>query len=273
MKGRLDELLVKKNLFTSLDRARKAIMAGTITVNGEVKDKVGTAIDSQAIIQVKVKDCPYVSRGGLKLAKGLEVFDFSVVGKTFIDIGSSTGGFTDCLLQNKAKKVYAVDVGYGQLDWKLRNDDRVVCLERKNFRYLSLEELTNKADGSVMDVSFISIIKLLPKIKELTKAASLNLWLVKPQFEARREAVGEKGIIRDKKVHIEVLEKTITAIEGQGFSVLGIDYSPIHGQKGNIEFLLFAENTVPLESGDWEQKIKQVVDRAHQKNSYDKVTQ
>lgn len=267
MKERLDELLVKKNHFTSLDKARKAIMAGKITVNGELEDKAGTAIDNQAIIQVKVKDCPYVSRGGFKLEKGLEVFGFTVLDKTFIDIGASTGGFTDCLLQNKAKKVYAVDVGYGQLDWRLRNDDRVVCLERKNFRYLRAEELMEKADGSVMDVSFISIIKLLPKIKELTKAGSHNLWLIKPQFEAQREEVGKKGVVRDKKVHTEVLEKTITAIEGQGFSVLGIDYSPIHGQKGNIEFLVFTENKIPLKIRDWDQEIKAVVDRAHQKNS------
>ncbi len=270
MKIRLDQLLVEKNHFDSLDKARKAIMAGKVSVKGQLKDKAGETIDSQADIQVKVKDCPYVSRGGFKLEKGLRVFKMPVENKSFIDIGSSTGGFTDCLLQNGAKKVYAVDVGYGQLDWKLRNDDRVLCLERKNFRYLSDQELLEKADGSVMDVSFISIIKLLPKIKELTKPGSLNIWLIKPQFEAKREDVGDKGVIRDITVHIKVLEKTVTAIESHGFSVLGLDYSPIHGQKGNIEFLVYTKNARLPKQSNWDQGIKELVHLAHGKNSQDR---
>lgn len=268
MKRRLDQLLVEKNYLDSLDQAKKAIMAGKVRVNGELKDKAGEAIDSQAIIHLKINDCPYVSRGGFKLEKGLRVFQMAVTDKVFLDIGSSTGGFTDCLLKNGAKKVYAIDVGYGQLDWKLRNDDRVVCLERQNFRYL--QELPEKADGSVMDVSFISIIKLLPKIKALTKVGSFNIWLIKPQFEAKRENVGDKGVIRDKKVHEKVLERMVSAIENQGFSVLGLDCSPIYGQKGNTEFLVYAENVNTRIKRDWQARIKEVVDLGQQKNSQDK---
>lgn len=271
MKIRLDQLLVEKNYLDSLDKARKTIMAGQVSVDGQLKDKIGESIDSQADIHVKVKDCPYVSRGGFKLEKGLGVFRMPVENKVFIDIGSSTGGFTDCLLQNGAKKVYAIDVGYGQLDWKLRNDKRVICLERQNFRYLSDDVLAEKADGSVMDVSFISIIKLLPKIKELTKPGSFNIWLIKPQFEARREEVGDKGVIRDEKVHRDVLEKMIMAIEDHGFSVLGLENSPIYGQKGNIEFLVYTENKVPTPTKDWSQRIKEVVGLAHEKK-LNKVT-
>lgn len=264
MKERLDKLLVSLNYFDTRERAKKAIMAGLVQVNDQVKDKAGDLVDTEATILVKGSDMPYVSRGGLKLEKGLAVFDLAVAGKTFIDIGSSTGGFTDCLLQNGAEKVYAVDVGYGQLDWKLRNDPRVVSMERTNFRYLTAENITEMVDGTVMDVSFISITKLIPAIKLLMKPGARGIWLIKPQFEAGRERIGKNGVIRDKKVHESILFEVMTAIENQGFSIKGLDFSPIQGPKGNIEFLVFVENTEPEIEENWAALIHQVVTIAHE---------
>lgn len=264
MKERLDKLLVSLNYFDTRERAKKAIMAGLVQVNDQVKDKAGDLVDTEATIVVKGSDMPYVSRGGLKLEKGLAVFDMEVAGKTFIDIGSSTGGFTDCLLQNGAEKVYAVDVGYGQLDWKLRNDPRVVSMERTNFRYLTAEHIPEMVDGTVMDVSFISITKLIPAIKLFMKHGAKGIWLIKPQFEAGRERIGKNGVIRDKKVHESILFEVMSAIENQNVLITGLDFSPIQGPKGNIEFLVFVENTEPTVEGDWAKMIHPVVTIAHE---------
>lgn len=264
MKERLDKLLVSLNYFDTRERAKKAIMAGLVQVNDQVKDKAGDLVDTEAMILVKGSDLPYVSRGGLKLEKGLAVFDLAVAGKTFIDIGSSTGGFTDCLLQNGAAKVYAVDVGYGQLDWKLRNDPRVLSMERTNFRYLTAENITELVDGTVMDVSFISITKLIPAIKLFMKPGARGIWLIKPQFEAGRDRIGKNGVIRDKKVHESILLEVMTAIENQGLSIKGLDFSPIQGPKGNIEFLVFVEKCELEVAENWSALIHSVVNTAHE---------
>ena len=264
MKERLDKLLVSLNYFDTRERAKKAIMAGLVQVNEQVKDKAGDLVDTEAMILVKGSDLPYVSRGGLKLEKGLAVFDLAVAGKTFIDIGSSTGGFTDCLLQNGAAKVYAVDVGYGQLDWKLRNDPRVLSMERTNFRYLTAENITELVDGTVMDVSFISITKLIPAIKLFMKPGARGIWLIKPQFEAGRDRIGKNGVIRDKKVHESILLGVRAAIENQGLSIKGLDFSPIQGPKGNIEFLVFVEKCELEVAENWSALIHSVVNTAHE---------
>ena len=264
MKERLDKLLVSLNYFDTRERAKKAIMAGLVQVNEQVKDKAGDLVDTEAMILVKGSDLPYVSRGGLKLEKGLAVFDLAVAGKIFIDIGSSTGGFTDCLLQNGAAKVYAVDVGYGQLDWKLRNDPRVLSMERTNFRYLTAENITELVDGTVMDVSFISITKLIPAIKLFMKPGARGIWLIKPQFEAGRDRIGKNGVIRDKKVHESILLEVMTAIENQGLSIKGLDFSPIQGPKGNIEFLVLVENSEIEVEENWSALIHSVVNTAHE---------
>ncbi|MBC3889111.1 TlyA family rRNA (cytidine-2'-O)-methyltransferase [Acetobacterium paludosum] len=263
MKERLDKLLVSQELFETRERAKKAIMAGLVQVDGEIKDKAGDLVDTAATILIKGGDMPYVSRGGLKLEKGLAVFGMAVTEKTLIDIGSSTGGFTDCLLQNGAKKVYSVDVGYGQLDWRLRNDPRVVSMERTNFRYLTAETISEMVDGTVMDVSFISITKLIPAIKTFMKPGAQGIWLIKPQFEAGRNRVGN-GVIRDKKIHSEILLEVLSSIENQGFTVKGLDFSPIQGPKGNIEFLVYVENTEPDEGGNWSQTVELIVAAAHE---------
>ncbi|MBC3797449.1 TlyA family RNA methyltransferase [Acetobacterium tundrae] len=263
MKERLDKLLVSQELFETRERAKKAIMAGLVQVDGEIKDKAGDLVDTAATILIKGGDMPYVSRGGLKLEKGLAVFGMTVTEKTLIDIGSSTGGFTDCLLQNGAKKVYSVDVGYGQLDWRLRNDPRVVSMERTNFRYLTTETISEMVDGTVMDVSFISITKLIPAIKTFMKPGAQGIWLIKPQFEAGRNRVGN-GVIRDKKIHSEILLEVLSSIENQGFTVKGLDFSPIQGPKGNIEFLVYVENTEPDEGGNWSQTVELIVAAAHE---------
>lgn len=263
MKERLDKLLVSNGFFDTREKAKKAIMAGKVFVNQQLKDKAGDLIDVESEIVVKGAEFPYVSRGGLKLEKGLAVFEMPVEDGVFIDIGASTGGFTDCLLINGAKKVYAVDVGYGQLDWKLRNDPRVVSMERTNFRYLTDEVIPEKVDGTVMDVSFISITKLLPVIKSLMKPQARGIWLIKPQFEAGREKVGKKGVIRDKKVHEEVVKNVLAAIEENGFMVRSLDFSPIQGAKGNIEFLVYVENTKTEEINDWTELIQNTVEAAH----------
>jgi len=264
LKERLDKLLVSQGHFETRERAKKAIMAGLVLVNDQVKDKAGDLVDTAATIVIKGSDMPYVSRGGLKLEKGLAVFGMPVADRTFIDIGASTGGFTDCLLQNGAKKVYSVDVGYGQLDWRLRNDPRVVSMERTNFRYLTTDVISEMVDGTVMDVSFISITKLIPAIKGFMKLGAQGIWLIKPQFEAGRDRIGKNGVVRDKKIHAEVLFEVLGAIESQGFTINGLDFSPIQGPKGNIEFLVFVENKEMLEEKNWTQTIELVVTAAHE---------
>ena len=238
-KERLDVLLVKKGFFSSRERARSSIMAGIVLVDGNKEDKPGIKVSEDAEIVVKENINPYVSRGGLKLEKALKDFNIKLDGKTVIDVGASTGGFTDCMLQNGASKVYAIDVGYGQLAWKLRQDDRVVVMERTNIRHVTPETIGEPLDFASIDVSFISLKLVLPVVHKLLKPSGKVVALVKPQFEAGRDKVGKKGVIRDPKVHLEVLEDFVLNAERSGFSVLQLTYSPIRGPEGNIEYLAY----------------------------------
>lgn len=242
MKERLDVLLVKQNLAQSREKAKAIIMSGIVYVNGQKEDKPGSCFEEEdSVIEVRGKTLPYVSRGGLKLEKAVEVFKTDLKGKTCLDIGASTGGFTDCMLQNGAAKVYAVDVGYGQLDWKLRNDERVVCMEKTNFRYFTEESLPEKVSFATSDVSFISLTKMLEPAYSLLENDGLMTALIKPQFEAGRDKVGKKGVVTDKKIHKEVIQSVCDYAAKTGFKILGLDYSPIKGPEGNIEFLLYMQ--------------------------------
>ncbi len=236
-KIRLDVLLVERGFQESRQKAQAVIMAGSVFVAGQRVDKPGTAVAEDAEIEVRGGGLRYVSRGGLKLEKAMQTWPITLVGKTCADIGASTGGFTDCMLQNGAEKVYAVDVGYGQLDWKLRNDPRVVCLERTNARYLSHEEVSDELDFASIDVSFISLKLIFPALYQLLREGGEIACLIKPQFEAGREKVGKKGVVRDPAVHLEVLENFLGHAKENNFTVLGITYSPIRGPEGNIEYL------------------------------------
>ena len=243
-KTRLDVLLVEQGHMESRQKAQAVIMTGSVFVDGQRVDKPGTAVPNTAQIEVRGHALPYVSRGGLKLEKAMKTFPLTLTGKVCADIGASTGGFTDCMLQNGAQKVYAVDVGYGQLDWKLRGDPRVVCMERTNARLLN-PEMTGgeRMDFASMDVSFISIRTVLPAVRTCMKENAHLAVLVKPQFEARREQVGKGGIVRDPKVHREVLETVIAAMPAIGLVPQGLTVSPIKGVGGNTEFLLHLINT------------------------------
>ena len=238
-KTRLDVLLTERGLLDSRQKAQATIMSGIVFVNGQRVDKVGTAVSNDALIEIRGTTLPYVSRGGLKLEKAMQTFPLTLTGKICADIGASTGGFTDCMLQNGAKKVYAVDVGYGQLDWKLRNDGRVVCMERTNARYLTHEEIPEELDFASVDVSFISLKLIFPALYGLLREGGEIACLIKPQFEAGREKVGKKGVVRDPAVHLEVLEHFLIHAKENHFTVLGITYSPIRGPEGNIEYLGF----------------------------------
>lgn len=238
MKERLDVLLVKKGLAPSREKAKTMIMEGNVFVNNQREDKAGTNIPEDAVIEIKGNTLKYVSRGGLKLEKAMTHFGISLEDKICMDIGASTGGFTDCMLQNGAKKVYAVDVGYGQFAWKLRTDERVVCMEKTNIRYVTPEDIADVLDFASVDVSFISLAKVLPAAKELLRDEGEMVCLIKPQFEAGREKVGKKGVVRDPAVHREVIEKVITEARELGFSILHLEYSPIKGPEGNIEYLI-----------------------------------
>ncbi len=238
MKERLDVLLVKKGLAPSREKAKTMIMEGNVFVNNQREDKAGTNIPEDAVIEIKGNTLKYVSRGGLKLEKAIKNFDVSLEDKICMDIGASTGGFTDCMLKNGAKKVYAVDVGYGQFAWKLRTDERVVCMEKTNIRYVTPEDIADVLDFASVDVSFISLAKVLPAAKELLRDEGEMVCLIKPQFEAGREKVGKKGVVRDPAVHREVIEKVITDARELGFSILHLEYSPIKGPEGNIEYLI-----------------------------------
>ena len=236
-KMRLDQLLVDKGLAQSRERAKITIMEGSVFVDGQRVDKPGTAVDPEKRIEVRGEQLAFVSRGGKKLEKALQVFPVDPAGKTCIDCGASTGGFTDVLLQNGAKKVYAVDVGYGQLAWKLRMDERVVNMERTNLRYVTQEQIPEPLDLAVMDVSFISIRLVLPAVRELLRPDGEAICLIKPQFEAGREHVGKKGVVRDPAVHLAVLEQFQQFFPAAGFTLMGLDHSPIRGPEGNIEYL------------------------------------
>lgn len=236
-KERLDILLVKKGLSPSREKAKATIMAGLVFSQGQRLDKPGLELNEDAILEVKGDLLPYVSRGGLKLEKAIQVFPVSLEGAVVADIGASTGGFTDCALQNGAQRVYAIDVGYGQLDWKLRTDSRVVCMERVNARYLERDSLPEQVDLVVSDVAFISITKIFPAMLEILKEDGQIITLIKPQFEAGREHIGKKGVVKDPQVHQWVLEHVLEEAEKFGLAVKGVDFSPIRGPEGNIEYL------------------------------------
>lgn len=243
-KQRLDQLVFERGLTESRERARTSIMSGVVYVNGQKADKPGMAVDPAAEIELRGDALPFVSRGGYKLDKALKVFPVDPVGKICIDCGASTGGFTDVLLQHGAAKVYSVDVGYGQLAWKLRNDPRVVNLERTNLRYVNREQIPEPLDLAVMDVSFISIRLVLPAVQKLLKPDADYICLIKPQFEAGREEVGKKGVVRDPAVHERVVNGILEFAPTLGFTVMGLDYSPIKGPEGNIEFICHLKNGI-----------------------------
>ena len=264
MKERLDILVVKKGLAESREKAKALIMSGDIFVNGEREDKPGTVFEADtAKIELHGKPLPYVSRGGLKLEKAMVTVPITIEGKICADIGASTGGFTDCMLQNGAARVYAVDVGYGQLDWKLRNDPRVVVMERTNARNMEPDWFTEAPDFASMDVSFISVKLILPGIYKSLREGAQAVILVKPQFEAGRGRVGKNGVVRDKDTHRQVVEDTARFALDTGFSIRQIDYSPITGPKGNIEFLLLLEKSGTAGGTEVLADIPHIVDMAH----------
>lgn len=238
-KMRLDVLLVEQGLFPSREQARAAIMTRRVSVDGQIVDKAGTQVKPEAKLEISGQELPFVSRGGLKLAKAVESFKLDFSGLIVADIGASTGGFTDCALQNGAARVYAVDVGYGQLAWKLRQDERVVVLEDTNARYLTQEQIPEPLDAITIDAAFISLSKLLPALYPLLKPTGFVMALIKPQFEAGRENVGKNGVVREPAVHLAVIQQVMAAAEELGFCCWGLDFSPIKGPKGNIEYLLW----------------------------------
>ena len=258
-KERLDVLLVQKGYFDSREKAKSSIMAGVVFVNESKEDKPGTKVNIDSQIFIKKNIHPYVSRGGLKLEKALKVFNINLSEKTAIDIGASTGGFTDCMLQNGAKKVFTIDVGYGELAWKIRNDERVVCKERTNIRYVTSEQIGILADFASIDVSFISLKKVIPVVINLLKEDGEIVCLIKPQFEAGKDKVGKNGVVRDKNTHREVIEDILNFSLECGLKIKGLNYSPIKGPKGNIEFLAYLSKKEGNESFD----AKIVVNESH----------
>ena len=265
MKTRLDVLLVERGLAESREKAKAIIMSGNVFVDGQREDKAGASFPETAVIEVKGSPLRYVSRGGLKLEKAMSHFDIDLTGKICMDVGSSTGGFTDCMLQNGAAKVYAVDVGSGQLAWKLRQDERVVCMEKTNIRYVTREQIREPVEFASVDVAFIPLTKVLTPVKQLLTEEGQVVALIKPQFEAGREQVGKKGVVRDKTVHLDVIRHVITYAVGIGFQVLNLEFSPIKGPEGNIEYLLHLQNH--KEGTVWEQvpvDPRGIVDLAHQ---------
>ena len=260
-KTRLDILLVEQGLQESRQKAQATIMAGIVYVNNRKVDKPGTAVPNDAHIEVRGKTLRYVSRGGLKLEKAMQVWPITLEGKTCADIGSSTGGFTDCALQNGAAKVYAIDVGYGQLAWKLRNDERVVNMERTNERYLEADSLPEQVDAATIDVAFISLDKILPAVHKILKPEGFVVALIKPQFEAGKEYVGKKGVVRDAAVHEQVSNNGISFAKGEGFGIAGLDFSPIKGPEGNIEYLLHL--TLGDDDAVSSEQVAQLVGRSH----------
>ena len=262
MKERLDVLLVKRGLAASREKAKAVIMAGSVFVDNQKEDKAGTMFPDTVQIEVRGNTLKYVSRGGLKLEKAMTHFGLSLDGCVCMDVGSSTGGFTDCMLQNGAVKVYAIDVGHGQLDWKLRNDPRVVCMEKTNIRYVTPEDLEEKADFSSIDVSFISLTKVLPPVYELLKDQGQVVCLIKPQFEAGREKVGKKGVVRERSTHREVIVKVADYAQNIGFGIMALDYSPIRGPEGNIKYLIHLKKGTDSAISDIEEAAAGVADQA-----------
>ncbi len=268
MKERLDVLMVRQNLAPSRQKAQALIMEGVVYVNGQKEEKAGSQFDEdKSRIEVRGNTLPYVSRGGLKLEKAIEAFDINLEGKICMDVGASTGGFTDCMLQNGAVKVYAVDVGHGQLDWKLRNDERVVCMEKTNIRYISPEDIPDRIDFCSIDVSFISLSKVFGPVKALLLPDAAICALIKPQFEAGREKVGKKGVVRDPGVHADVIEKVMGYASENGLHIMGLTWSPIKGPEGNIEYLIYLKNNESTALNDSTERhlpeISDVVEKAH----------
>ncbi len=265
-KERLDILLVERNIAPSRERAKALIMSGNIFVDGQREDKAGAKVSSEADIILKSNPNPYVSRGGLKLEKAVKSFGISLQDKVCMDVGASTGGFTDCMLQNNAAKVYSIDVGYGQLAWSLRQDERVVCMEKTNIRYVTEQEVADPIDFTSIDVSFISLKLVLPAVINLLKENGECVCLIKPQFEAGREKVGKKGVVRDKQTHYEVICQIIEFVLSANIRPLQLSYSPIRGPEGNIEYLL---HIIKQEITDKDREIldlvKNIVDNAHEK--------
>ena len=252
MKKRLDVLLVEQGLADSREKAKAIIMSGIVYVDNNKEDKAGTTFEETAKIEVRGSTLKYVSRGGLKLEKAMDHFGVTLDGKVAMDVGASTGGFTDCMLQNCAVKVYSVDVGHGQLAWKLRNDERVVCMEKTNIRYVTPEDIADRIEFASIDVSFISLTKVLPAVKELLTPEGEIVCLIKPQFEAGREKVGKKGVVREQSTHIEVVEMIVDYARSIGFRTLHLSYSPIKGPEGNIEYLLHLSMDSSLEDAEFD---------------------
>ncbi len=292
MKERLDVILVNKGHAPSREKAKAIIMSGNVYVNGQKEDKAGAQFDESKIqLEVRGSQLKYVSRGGLKLEKAMNSWNISLEGSVCMDIGASTGGFTDCMLQNGAVKVYSVDVGHGQLAWKLRNDERVVCMEKTNFRYMVPEDIEDSLDFASVDVSFISLTKILIPARNLLKDGGQMVCLIKPQFEAGRDKVGKKGVVRERSVHEEVVRKILDYADSIGFDILHLEFSPIKGPEGNIEYLMHIrknperaeekkeltekdaeraldmiclEKTGITYSKEWNEVIKEIIDRAHE---------
>ncbi len=261
MKERLDVMLVNRGLATSREKAKAIIMSGIVFVDGQREDKAGSTFDEKVNIEVKGATLKYVSRGGLKLEKAMSHFDIALDSKVCMDVGSSTGGFTDCMLQNGAVKVYAVDVGHGQLDWKLRNDERVVCMEKTNIRYVTPDQIAEPPAFVSIDVSFISLTKVLGPVKELMTETGEIVCLIKPQFEAGREKVGKKGVVRDRKVHEEVIHMVMDFASSIGFVLCNLEFSPIKGPEGNIEYLLHLSKDTNKQQGKI--NVEAIVDASH----------
>ena len=261
MKERLDVLLVNRGFAPSREKAKAMIMEGNVFVENQREDKAGSSFDVNANIEIKGSTLKYVSRGGLKLEKAMTHFGIELTDKICMDIGASTGGFTDCMLQNGAKKVYAVDVGYGQFAWKLRQDERVVCMEKTNIRYVTPEDIADRLDFASVDVSFISLTKVLEPARNLLQDDGEMVCLIKPQFEAGREKVGKKGVVREKSVHEEVICKVIDYAVSIGFVVLNLEYSPIKGPEGNIEYLVYIKKAETGSASEID--VKAVVEAAH----------
>ncbi|MCR1949759.1 MULTISPECIES: TlyA family RNA methyltransferase [unclassified Clostridium] len=262
-KERLDILLVEKGIFTSRERAKTNIMAGKIFVDGQRVDKAGEKVSVDADIIFKGQEIPYVSRGGLKLEKAVKEFGVNLKDKICMDIGASTGGFTDCMLQNDAKKVFSIDVGYGQFAWKLRTDPRVVCMERTNIRYVTPETLGELTDFASIDVSFISLKKIMPATLSLLNESGEVVALIKPQFEAGKEKVGKKGVVRDINVHKEVVLDIVEFLISQNLNILSVSYSPIKGPEGNIEYLVYFTKDTKKESTFTLDDIEKIVNESH----------
>lgn len=263
MRSRLDIALVERGLVTGRDKAKAVIMAGQVYVNGQKADKAGMEVAQADKIELRGETLVYVSRGGLKLEKAMQSFPINLENAVCMDIGASTGGFTDCMLQNGARRVYAIDVGYGQLAWKLRGDPRVVNLERTNFRYVTREQVPDPVDFASVDVSFISLALILPAAYPLLKENGEMVCLVKPQFEAGRGKVGKKGVVREPETHIEVIRKVTGVAEENGFSPLMLEHSPIKGPEGNIEYLLYLKKGEAEAAGVTEEEILRVVECSH----------